>query len=186
MNRTSIKDHENLLQVFMILLNEGLIPTAMISEWADGILASEEESDYVFIELSTVRDVHDLSQILRKNSAEADPEICSRAVLGILFQLLNTEKVTFKKAFETATHISYEESLSSDEQFLLYRFYDYRDFHSDERYESQRLFKSNFLELLGLYKDFSLDHYEKWPEINEMLKTNLQNQLEVIKKQYPY
>lgn len=186
MNRKSIKDHENLLCVFMILLDQGALQPYAVSSWADSVLASEEESEYAFIEISTTRNGHDMMQILRNNSGGADPEIVSRAILGLLYHQLRTEEIPLKKATGIATHISFEESLSSDEQFLLYRYYDYGEFNSDENYEALKLYKNNFFQLLGIYREFHSGNDEKWPEINERLKQDLEEKLKIIKQQYPY
>lgn len=120
----------------MILLDHGVIKTSVISLWADSVLASEDESEYAFIELSTIRNGHDMMQLLRKNSETADPEIVSRAVLGILYHELLKGKTSPKKAADIATHISYEENLTSDEQFLLYRYYDYSEIKLNETDEA--------------------------------------------------
>ncbi|MDR6920854.1 MULTISPECIES: hypothetical protein [Chryseobacterium] len=186
MNRKPIKDHENLLHAFMILLDQGVIKTSAISLWADSVLASEDESEYAFIELSTIRNGYDMLQLLRKNSENADPEIVSRALLGILYHELLKGEISPKKAADIATHISYEESLTSDEQFLLYRYYEYREINLNETDEALKLYQYHFLTLLEIYQDFHLENDEKWPEINEKLKINLEEKLEMIKQQHPY
>ncbi|SHH65309.1 hypothetical protein SAMN05421866_3340 [Chryseobacterium oranimense] len=186
MGRAAIKDHENLLKVFVILLEYGAIKRSTINSWADSILASEDESEYEFIELSTATNGHDTTQILKKNSAEADPEITYRAVLGILYHMLQDGKVILKTVFEIATFISYEKSLTSDEQFLLYRFDEHVELNLNDVYETSQLFKTNFLDLLSIYKNFTLNNHNKWPDINENTKQNLNIRLEAVKKNYPY
>ncbi|MBB6369086.1 hypothetical protein [Chryseobacterium shigense] len=186
MKRASIKDHENLLKVFMILLNYGAIKRDHVTRWADSVLAGENESEYAFIELFTSANVHDTTQILIKNSTDADPEITSRAVLGILYHMLQDEKVVLKTVSDIATHISYEEHLTFDEQFLLYRFDEHIELNLNEVHERLRLFKTNFVDLLAVYKDFTLDNFSGWPAVNGKIKKDLGIKLEVIKKNYPY
>ncbi|WP_223601271.1 hypothetical protein [Chryseobacterium sp. GVT01B] len=186
MKRASIKDYGNLLKVFVILLDYGVIRKEKVISWADSILASENESEYVFIELSTCANTHDIIQVLNKNTLDSDSEITSRAVLGILYHLLDENKVVLKNIFETATHISYEEQLTDEEQFLLYRFDGYTDLFENGIFEKLNFFKTNFEELLGIYKDFKLDNPHQWVTINENIKQDLQIKLEAFKSGYHY
>ncbi len=186
MKRATIKDYGNLLKVFVILLDYGVIRKEKVISWADSILASENESEYVFIELSTCANTHDIIQVLKKNTLDSDSEITSRAVLGILYHLLDENKVVLKNIFETATHISYEEQLTDEEQFLLYRFDEYIDLFENGVFEKLNLFKTNFEELLGIYKDFKLDNPHQWVTINEKIKQDLQIKLEAFKNGYHY
>ncbi|MBB6332720.1 hypothetical protein HNP24_003723 [Chryseobacterium sediminis] len=186
MKRASIKDYGNLLKVFVILLDYGVIKKEKVISWADSILASENESEYVFIELSTCSYTRDIIQILNKNILDSDSEITSRAVLGILYSLLHEHKVVLKNIFETATHISYEEQLTTEEQFLLYRFDEYTELFENGIFEKLNLFKANFEELLGIYKDFKLDNSHQWVMINEKIKQDLQIKLEAFKGGYLY
>lgn len=186
MKNASIKDYENLLRVFVVLLNYGLIKIDHIARWADSILASEQESEYAFIELSTSKNLLDTVQILNKNSTNADSEITSRAVLGILYHILQNEQTALKTVFEIATYISYEEQLTSDEQFLLYRFDEHIVLNLNDVYEAARLLKTNFLDLLSIYKGFGLDNYESWPAVNEKVKLDLSMKLELVKGNFLY
>ncbi|KMQ60272.1 hypothetical protein ACM46_18885 [Chryseobacterium angstadtii] len=186
MKKTSIKDHGNLLKVFMILLNYDAIRRDIIMLWADSVLASEEESEYPFIELSTSNNTLDTIQILNRNSTHADSEITSRAVLGILYHMLQEEKVALKTAFEVATSISYEKQLTDAEQFLLYRFDEYIELGLHETNEKLRLFNTHFVDLLRVYQDFRLENHSNWPIINEKMKMGLEIQLETVRKKYPY
>jgi len=186
MKRASIKDHESLLKVFVILLDYHAIKKDLVTAWADSILICEEESEYAFIELSTSTNVHETIQILDSNSANADTEIASRALLGILHYMLLNEKVTLKTVFQIATHLSYEERLTSDEQFVLYHYDEYIELNLNESYETLRHFKTNFLDFLGIYKDFRLDNDESWSAINEKIKQDLEIKMETIKRNYPY
>ncbi|CEJ70192.1 hypothetical protein BN1195_02497 [Chryseobacterium oranimense G311] len=186
MGRAAIKDHENLLKVFVILLDYRIIKKDLVTAWADSILTREDESEYVFIELSTSTNVHETIQILNRNSTNAYTEIASRAILGILHHMLEDEKVTLKTVFQVATHLSYEERLTSDEQFLLYHYDEYIELNLNESYETLRLFKTNFLDFLSIYKDFRLDNDDSWPAINEKIKGDLEIKLQPIKKKYPY
>ena len=183
MKRASIKDYKNLLKVFMILLDYGVIRRNDIAAWADSVLTREEESEYAFIELSTVTNWHDAVQLLNKNSADADPEITSRALLGVLYHMLQDEKVVLKTVFKIATYISYEEQLTPDEQFLLYSLDEYIELNMNEAYE---IFKNNFTDLLSIYKGFTIENYDLWPSINEEIKKDLDIRLKAVKKNYPY
>lgn len=186
MKRASIKDYKNLLKVFVILLEYGVITKNYIAGWADSILASENESEYTFIELSTSKNLLDTVQILNKNSTNADTEITSRAVLGVLYHLLLEEQAALKTVFEMATQISYEEQLTSDEQFLLYRFDEHTVLNLNDVYGTLRLLKTNFLDFLSIYKGFRLDNYESWSAVSEKVKLELPMKLEAVKRNFLY
>jgi len=185
--KTSIKDYQNLLKVFAILLEFGAIRTQLVIDWADTILASEEESEYAFIELSTIdKNAQSVIQILLKNCENTSPEITSRAIIGILGNMLKEEKVGLKTAFQITTHLSYEQLLTSEEQYLLYGYWDYLDFKSMDNSETFRHFTIYFNEFLSIYKNFKFENHHQWSTINEQLKPNLSDQLKVIKQNSLY
>lgn len=183
--KAQIRNYENLLKVYAELRKFGIITNTDITDWADGILASENLSDYEFIEISKTRNTHDLIVILDKNSQHADLEIVCRAMLGILYHSL-TVSLEFKKALKVIYEISYEEKLTNDEQFLLYGFSEISMYDLRDNYEGFRLFKEDLIEFLKIYKDFTLANHKEWNLINEALATNLTRKLEKINYNYPY
>lgn len=183
--KAGIRNYENLLKVFAELRKFGIITNADITDWADEILASENSSDYEFIEISTTKSTHDLIVILDKNSQHADLEIVCRAMLGILHSL-ETTSLEFKKALKMIHEISYEEKLTNDEQFLLYGFSEVSMYDLRGNYEGFRLFKEDLMEFLKIYEDFTLANYKEWNLINEVLSTDLTGKLAKINHNYPY
>lgn len=184
--KAQIRNYENLLKVFAELRKFGIITNTDITDWADEILASENLSDYEFIEISTTRNTHDLIVILEDNSQYADLEIVCRAMLGILYRSLTTTSLEFKKALKVIYEISYEEKLTNDEQFLLYGFSEISMYDLRDNYEGFRLFKEDLMEFLKIYKDFTLANHKEWNLINEALATNLTEKLKKINHNYPY
>lgn len=182
----TIKDYENLLKVFSELRKYGIIENSDITDWADEILASENLSDYEFIEISTTKSTHDLIVILDKNSQHADWEIVCRAMLGILYHSLRTTSLEFKKALQVIHEISYEEKLTGDEQFLLYGFSEVSMYDLRGNYEGFRLFKKDCIEFLKIYKEFTLANYKEWNLMNEILLIDLTEKLERINHNFPY
>ncbi|MDR6156525.1 hypothetical protein QF023_000041 [Chryseobacterium sp. SLBN-27] len=182
----NIKNYKNLLKVFAELRKYGIIKNGAIKDWADDILSLEEVSEYEFIEISTTNSTHDLITILDRNSQNADMEIVCRAMLGILYHLLNTKSLEFKKALKIICEISYEERLTKDEQYLLYGFSEYSMYDFDGPYEGLRLFKEDLIKLLKIYESFTLSNYNEWQIKNEILQYELDKELDSIKLNYPY
>lgn len=181
----NIKNHKNLLKVFAELRKYGTITNDIIKDWAEDILSSEEMSEYDFIEISTTNSTHDLITILERNSQNADMEIVCRAMLGIIYHFLNSESLEFKKALKVICEISYEEALTKDEQYLLYGFSEYSMYNLDDD-KGFRLFKEDLLKLLKIYQNFTLSNYNEWLIKNEILKPNIDKELENIILNYPY
>lgn len=182
----NIKNYKNLLKVFAELRKYGIITNDFITGWSDEILSSEKTSEYEFIEISTTNSTHDLITLLDRNSQNADMEIVCRAILGILYHLLNTKSLEFKKALKIICEISYEERLTKDEQYLLYGFSEYSMYDLDGPYEGFRLFKEDLIKLLKIYQSFTLSNYTEWQIKNEILRHALDKELDRIKWNYPY
>lgn len=182
----SIRNYKNLLKVFAKLRKYAIIKNNDITDWADGVLASEITSDYEFIEISTTQNTHDLITVLEKNSENADLKIVCRAILGILYHLITDKLLEFKEVFRVAYEISYEEKLTDDEQFLLFGFAEFSMYDPKATYAGFRLFKEDFLEFLSIYKEFKLDNYKDWIKINAHMQYDLTLRLESIRKNYPY
>jgi len=182
----TIKNYENLLKVFSELRKYGIIENSVITEWADGILMTENTSDYEFIEVSTTKSTHDLIVILDKNSQHADWKIVCRAMLGALYHSLTTTSLEFKKALQVIREVSCEEKLTNDEQFLLYGFSEVSMYDLRGNYEGFRLFKEDCIEFLKIYKEFTLANYKEWNLMNEILLIDLTEKLEKINHNFPY
>jgi hypothetical protein len=184
--KVSIRNYENLLKVFAELRKFGVITNTNITDWADGILASENLSDYEFIEISTTKNTHDLIVILEKNSQHADSEIVCRAMLGILYHSLTTASLEFKKTLQIIYEISYEKTLTVEEQFLLYGFSEFSMYDLKGTYEGLRLFKEELVDFLSIYKSFTLENHREWMMINAAVLSDLSEKLPKVKRNYPY
>jgi len=178
----NIGNYQNLLKVFSILRKYGIIKSKEIIGWADAVLASEDASEYRFIEISTATSTHELINILDRISINANQEIVCRAILGILYHLLADKSIEFNDSLPVISEISYEEKLMQDEQFLLYGFSEPSLYELQGAYKGFRIYKQNLIEFLHLYKDFTLENYQKWIFIHEMILTNLAEKIEKLRK----
>ncbi|WP_294222665.1 hypothetical protein [uncultured Chryseobacterium sp.] len=178
----NIRDHQNLLKVFSVLRKYGIIKNKEIVGWADAVLASEDASEYGFIEISTATSTLQLINILDRVSTNANQEIVCRAILGVLYHLLADKSIEFNDSLPVISEISCEEKLMQDEQFLLYGFSEPLLYELQGPYKGFRIYKQNLIEFLHLYKDFSLENYQEWIFINEMILTDLTEKMEKIRK----
>lgn len=182
----NIGNHQNLLKVFSTLRRYGIIKSKEIIDWADAVLASEDASEYGFIEISMATSTHELINILDRISTNADQEIVCRSILGILYHLLTDKSIEFNDILPVISEISYEEKLMQDEQFLLYGYSESSSYEFQGVYEGFRLHRGNFIEFLSLYKDFTLTNHREWSFIHKALLTDLSGKLEMVKGNYPY
>lgn len=176
---------QNLFKVYEILLRNNIIETEFLIKWADKIIETEDEFDYVIIQLSTeCKNINNAISILNLNSQNSNIEIISRATIGILSNLFREQKVDLGKVAEIVNDIVYYNGLTFEENTFLYGYGDFYDLALQKIYGNLDNLTDELIEFIDIYRAFDFRNYEKWAEINSTVKTVLSQKLQIIKQKY--
>ncbi|WEK70654.1 MAG: hypothetical protein P0Y62_03655 [Candidatus Chryseobacterium colombiense] len=177
--------YQNLFKVYEILLKKNVIDIKSIIDWADKVIDSPNGLDHDIIELATgSRNISDVISILNCNAQNFNIEVVSRAVIGILSNLLETENVNMRKVSLIINEITYYKGLTDLENTFLYGYGDFYDLALQKIYGDLELISKEIKEFISFYKGFHLENYEDWEQINKNVKEGLPENLELLKVKY--
>lgn len=177
--------YQNLFKVFEILLKKNAVDSKFIINWADKVIDSQTELDYVIIELATEsKNINDILSILNKNSQNSNIEVVSRAVIGILSNLLESETVNINRVSLMINEIAYYNGLTDLENTFLYGYGDFYDLALQKIYGDLDSIGKEIKEFISFYKGFNFENHENWEQINEDVKSELPENLKLLKVKY--
>ncbi|WP_344827553.1 hypothetical protein [Chryseobacterium ginsenosidimutans] len=179
------KKYQNLFKVYEILLKKNAIDTKFIIDWADKVIDSPAEVNYVIIELaSDSRNINDTISILNSNTQNFNIEVVSRAVIGILSHLLELGSISINIVSLIINEIAYYKGLTDLENTFLYGYGDFYDLAVQKIYGDLELISKEIKEFISFYGDFNFENYESWSQINKNVKNKLPENLKLLKVKY--
>jgi hypothetical protein len=177
--------YQNLFKVYEILLKKNAIDTKFIIDWADKVIDSPAEPDYVIIELATdSRNINDAISILNSNTQNFNIEVVSRAIIGILSHLLELGSISINIVSLIINEIAYYKRLTDLENTFLYGYGDFYDLAVQKIYGDLELLSKEIKEFISFYIDFNFENYESWAQINKNVKNKLPENLNLLKVKY--
>ena len=171
MSPTKATDFPLLTEVFRGGLRYGLISKEEIVTWADSIIATEDEPDYFFIELSLAKDSNALIEILNNVAMDTGNAIVLRVLLAIIYHKLtdDNETTSVQDAVEFVGRMSMREIPTQFECNSIYTFEEYEFYYLPDVTQLQ----VEIIDFLSIYENFSLHNWNQWPEINKQVETTL-------------
>jgi len=162
---------KQLLGVYREGLKVGLITRKEVIVRADWIIATEDEPDYFFIELSLSHDVNELFTVL--NSMDIPEDVLYlRVLLGVMQTQFSVELITADKARAVLNKFIYHPGLTRYERRHIYSITDDDNYPNEKPDEqTRREFNEHVKDFLDNYSQFNLYNYKNWNDINtELLK----------------
>jgi len=163
---TKPQDFPLLLEVFREGIVCGLISKHDVVAWADGIIKSETEPDYFFIEMSVSHDTNGIAELLDKYISRPESVISFRVLMRLIYQKLFDGAFSVEKAVVLLEQMNYRQILTWIESSNIYSFEDYEILYPP----NLLALKEDVLKFLSSYKDFNLTNYDQWPEINRQVE----------------
>ena len=168
---TDPKSVKQLLTVYYRCLIFGIISRKAVIEWADNIIASEDNPDYFFIELSLSHDLNSLLSVILARSAP-DSNTTVRAIFGLLYHQLLAHLIKGEKAVEIIDQYYFKGALLPDEINQIYELtIDKVIGNKPDENLTQHL-----LHFLVNYQEFDLTNYKYWDSISYRVEHGLTNE----------
>ncbi|QEM04657.1 hypothetical protein DIU31_014465 [Mucilaginibacter rubeus] len=179
---TTPQSYNLLLEVFYWGLQWGLIPKADVVKWADDIIiATEDIPDYFFIELSMSRSITEAMMLIKDEISISNATIIGNALLGLIYHKLNSSNLELQQACNIMDRIASNDTMAGYEKGMLYQFCD--EFQEAFRPEHFDNLRTDILDFLILYKDFTLHNYHEWPTITERTETHKFNAIQQVNEE---
>jgi hypothetical protein len=175
MTQPPLQSFSLLLEVFREGLRLGLISEKEVIAWSDNIISEYDHPDYLFIELSLSNDKSKLIDVLNEYVVTSNSPICARVLLGRIYEhLIAIDDIS--KVEDIAALVGKVDSISITltgfECNKIFVFSDYEMFYLPDTTQLE----VELICFLDIYKPFTLENYDQWPEINNQV-------LEVLKEE---
>lgn len=174
MSQAKVADFPLLLEVFREGFRRGLVSKEDIVTWADGIIQTDSEPDYFFIEVSLSGNINTLVTVLNQYAVASESPITLRVLMGIIYQKLinDIDTITVETATGLVGELNSTDILTPFEYGKIYSFEDYEFFYQDDLTQLQ----VDILNFLSIYKNFNLFNYDQWAEINAKVEETLKEE----------
>lgn len=170
---TDPKDYIELLEVFRIALINGIIDKEEIVKWADEIIQQDDEPDYFIVELalSQSKGKYETISILKEYVGENESSVPYRVILGFLYNQFVNLRIDLGIVASSLYWVSWKNGeLNDKDKGVLYGLDDV--YELGESIEDIRL---EILEILKMYKDFTIENFEQWASINADVELRVDN-----------
>lgn len=153
--------------MYSITLTNGVLDKTEIVQWADAILAEDDEPDYLVIELSLCgsKSNNDIAFVINNFTGPVN-RISARAALGFLYHSLSCEKISLKKAVECIDNIVCHFEMTEQENSFMYAFHNNYCLAEDTTHTTLESVAQDTLSFLAVYKDFLPGNSNDWKRID--------------------
>jgi hypothetical protein len=185
MSTTNPKDFLELLTVFHFGLTNGCIDKHEIINWADAIIKKDTEPDIFIIELSLCghKNNSDIITLISGFFKIERTQLTERVILGFLHRQLVDKQVELRKFLQIIRSLAWDSDLTYDEKIFIYQLDDDFDNTVNGIYSSVELVEKDAIRFTEIYKDFRIDNFHSWGEINKTIEERVQRLLEIVKNE---
>ncbi len=182
---TNPRDFIELLEVFSIALTKGLLDKEEVIKWADNIITQDDKPDYFIIELSLCghKSINDIISLINEYVGQDKPKISGRIFLGLLYSAYLTGHVKLDKVTRAIYWIVWEDRLTEDEKSLIYGIDEDYDCAIGGIYGSVEIVEKEVLRFLEIYKDFQINNFDDWKEIDITIEPKVIQLSELVRQE---
>jgi hypothetical protein len=185
MPTTNIRNYIDLLGMFTIGLENGLLEKQAIVRWADIIILQDEQPDYFVIELSLCghKSVNDIVTLLNEIIGASTPQISGRVILGLLYHRYVDRQLPLKKVVNLLYWLILHGQWSEDEKSFMYELDDWYSLAIDNIYGTEETVEKATLRFIELYKEFRIDNFDKWSEVNRTIDQKIAHLKTIVEEE---
>jgi hypothetical protein len=170
------KKYKVVIEVFALGILNGVIEKQQIIDWADNIIRNENEPDFVILELSLIntKSNSDILSLLNEYREESIHIISARAYMAMVYHKLLNGQLELQQVVNAIYALVPSELISGYEERRIYTM-EYENDSIDNGYFNitAEEVKTNAIEFLSLYKEFSMDNIPDWRKINTEVELKL-------------
>jgi hypothetical protein len=164
------------IEVFALGILNGVIEKQQIIDWADDIIRNENEPDFFVLELSLIntKSNSDILSLLNEYREESIYIISARAYMAMVYHKLLNGQLELQQVVNAIYALVPSELISGYEEGRIYTM-EYENDSIDNGYFNitAEEVKTNAIEFLSLYREFSMDNIPDWGKINTEVELKL-------------
>jgi|SRR5687768_7693684 hypothetical protein len=186
MQLTNPKDILTILHLIRSGLASGILTKEEVVDWADKIVSKEEQPDIFFIDLvlSSSKSTNDVIRYFSEYLNFDNPTVQGRPLLGLLFKQYKSEQINLEQTFSKLFRLKYEAIFSEREEGYIYSIESNYACARDEIYGTIGEVQNELEKFLGFYKDYSIEGYEQWHDLDKVVELKLEEDYQLQQQQY--
>lgn len=182
MQTTNIRNYIELLEVFHIGLTNGLLDKGEVIRWADNIIKQDEQPDYFVIELSLCghKSINDIVSLINEFVGEPKPIVSGRVILGFAYRQYSKKAISLRKVTTAIYWLVWQREFTEAEKSFMYGLDEDLDCAESGIYGTVEAVEMETLRFIEIYKDFSIDNFDKWGEINNVIDEKVKELSKIV------
>lgn len=181
MESTNPRDILPTLHLVRAGLASGLLTKEEVIDWADNIITRDEKPDIFFIDLalSSSKSKNDIIQYFNEFLNFEKRAVQGRPLLGLLYKQYISGQLNLEQTVRILFGLKFEVVFTGTEESFIYSIDNEFDLAQDNIHGSiDNVRKKNEL-FLEIYKDYSIDNFEQWPDLDKNVEVERQRQNEL-------
>lgn len=165
---TNPKDILQTLHLIRAGLASGLLTKEEVINWADKIIIKDEQPDILFIDLalSSSKSVNDIIHYISEYLNFENPAVQGRPLLGLLYKQFSSRQLTLEQTVRKLFRLKFEAVFTEREEGYIYSIDNDFDCAKHNIYGSLEAVYADVDKFLSFYKDYSLDSFEHWLDLD--------------------
>ncbi|QNK61669.1 hypothetical protein H7F33_14035 [Pedobacter sp. PAMC26386] len=181
-------DPKDVLQILHLIhagLASGLLSKEEVIEWADKIITKEDHPDIFFIDLalssskSSSEILHYFNEYLNFENAV----IQGRPLLAMLYKRFSSRQFTLEETVVKLFRLKFEAIFTKREESYIYSIDNDFDCAKDNVYGTLEAVNADVDKFLSFYKDYSLDSFEQWQNLDLKVESKLDEEIDFKQEQ---
>lgn len=162
------KDNIDLLILYKVGLQCGILDTTTLVDFADTIIANEEDPDYLFIEISLCENNKSkLIDVLSEFTREYRKKISGEYLFGAIRSSYLKKTIDLEGTIRLLYNLREELNLTDEEEAFIYSIDDQYYLAADKIYGTIEKVKNDLLEFLTNYKESDLGNCIPWKDVTD-------------------
>ena len=178
MQSTNPKDILTTLHLIRAGLASGLLTKEEVIDWADKIITKDEKPDIFFIDLvlSSLKSKNDIIHYFSDYLYFENPAVRGRPLLGLLYKQYKTGQINLEQTTSKLFRLKLEAIFNEREESHIYWIDNEYDCAKHKIYGTIEDVQTQLDNFLILYKDYSLDNYAQWHDLDKYVDFKLEQE----------
>ncbi len=181
MQSTNPNDILTTLHLIRAGLASGLLSKEEVIDWADKIVVKDEQPDIFFIDLamSSSKSTNDIIHYINDLLNFDNPAVQARPLVGLLFKQFNNGQINLEQAVSKLFRLKFEAVFNEREEGYIYSLENDYDCAKHGIYGSLQIVQQDLEKFLSFYKDYSIDNYEDWANLDKVVDSKLEEEYQL-------
>jgi hypothetical protein len=182
---TNPKDILTTLHLIRAGLVSGVLTKKEVIDWADKVISKDEEPDIFFIDLalSNSKSTKEVVSYFSDYLNFEHPKVPGRPLLGLLYKQYKNQQLNLEQTVRILYRLIFEAIFTDKEESYIYSIDDDLYCAENNIYGKIEDVKKETDKFLSFYKDYSIDNFEQWNDLDKIVEENIEKDYQLHHQQ---